>query len=60
MSEGTGAGATAIELRDIVKRFPGVVANDHVNLRVEPATIHAIVGENGAGKSTLMKVLYGS
>jgi simple sugar transport system ATP-binding protein len=50
----------AIELRDIVKRFPGVVANDGVNLTVTTASIHAIVGENGAGKSTLMKTLYGA
>jgi general nucleoside transport system ATP-binding protein len=50
----------AIELRDIVKRFPGVVANDGVNLKVAPGTIHAIIGENGAGKSTLMKTLYGA
>jgi simple sugar transport system ATP-binding protein len=56
----TAVGAPAIELRDIVKRFPGVVANDGVNLRVTPGTIHAIVGENGAGKSTLMKTLYGA
>jgi ABC-type uncharacterized transport system ATPase subunit len=49
-----------IELRDIVKRFPGVVANDGVNLQVRQGTIHAIVGENGAGKSTLMKTLYGA
>ena len=56
----TTAGIAAIELRDIVKRFPGVVANDGVNLRVMPGTIHAIVGENGAGKSTLMKILYGA
>jgi ABC-type uncharacterized transport system ATPase subunit len=50
----------AIELRDIVKRFPGVVANDGVDLRVRGGTIHAIVGENGAGKSTLVKTLYGA
>ncbi len=62
-SDDTSAVATqplAIELRDIVKRFPGVVANDGVNLSVKPGTIHAIVGENGAGKSTLMKTLYGA
>jgi simple sugar transport system ATP-binding protein len=54
------AAPLAIELRDIVKRFPGVVANDGVNLKVRRGTIHAIVGENGAGKSTLMKTLYGA
>ncbi len=52
--------AIAIELRDIVKRFPGVVANDGVNLTVRSGSIHAIVGENGSGKSTLMKTLYGA
>jgi general nucleoside transport system ATP-binding protein len=51
---------TAIELRDIVKRFPGVVASDGVNLKVEAHTIHALIGENGAGKSTVMKILYGA
>lgn len=55
-----GEAPPAIELRDIVKRFPGVVANDGVNLTVRAGTIHAIVGENGAGKSTLMKTLYGA
>ena len=49
----------AVELIGIEKRFPGVIANHDVNLRVRPGTIHAIVGENGAGKSTLMKTLYG-
>ena len=49
----------AVRLRGIGKRFPGVVANDDINIDVHRGTIHAIVGENGAGKSTLMKILYG-
>ncbi len=48
-----------IELRNITKRFGTVLANDRVNIKVEPATIHAIVGENGAGKSTAMRIAYG-
>src|SRR5687768_394447 len=48
-----------LELRGITKRFPGVLANDHIDLAVVPGDIHAIVGENGAGKTTLMSILYG-
>ena len=49
----------AISLSKISKSFPGVKANDDINLKIKEGTIHAIVGENGAGKSTLMKILYG-
>jgi ABC-type uncharacterized transport system ATPase subunit len=48
-----------IELRNITKRFGSVLANDRVSIKVEPGTIHAIVGENGAGKSTAMRIAYG-
>src|SRR5580658_9782660 len=48
-----------LEMIDIVKRYPGVLANDHVNLDVSQGEIHALMGENGAGKSTLMAILYG-
>ena len=51
--------SVAVELRHISKRFPGVIANKDVSLKVESGSVHALVGENGAGKSTVMKILYG-
>lgn len=48
-----------IEMLNIRKAFPGIVANDNINLQVKKGEIHALLGENGAGKSTLMNVLFG-
>ena len=50
---------SAINIKNITKTYPGVLANSDVSINVNSGHIHAIVGENGAGKSTLMKMLYG-
>ena len=48
-----------LEMREVVKTFPGVKALDHAQLKLKPGTVHALMGENGAGKSTLMKCMFG-
>ena len=52
-------GEYVVELRNVTKRFPGVVALHNMQLAVKPGEIHGLIGENGAGKSTLIKVLTG-
>jgi len=61
-SAATGPGTSAappLEMRGITKRYPGVVANDHIDLDLRRGEIHALLGENGAGKTTLMNILFG-
>lgn len=60
MSDKPPSDRYAVEMKNIVKRFPGVVALDQVNLQLLPGEVHMLLGENGAGKSTLIKILSGA
>ncbi len=50
---------TVLEVKGITKKYPGVLANDHVDFNLQKGEIHALLGENGAGKTTLMNIIYG-
>jgi len=59
LNETAKGGEVVIRMEGIVKRFPDVVANDHIDFEVKAGEVHALLGENGAGKTTLMNILYG-
>ena len=59
MHEGRYEPLGVVQMVGITKRFPGVLANDHVNLELNKGEIHGLLGENGAGKTTLMNILFG-
>jgi ABC-type uncharacterized transport system ATPase subunit len=56
---GVKRGETVLQAKGITKKFPGVVANDHIDFEIKAGEIHALLGENGAGKTTLMSILFG-